>query len=154
MYVECAELGAACQRALRETVAVPLAGGRQPKVLFERNSAAGWGSDLATAPSRIAFAAAAAEWCGGAGGAGCVPGVDGVAASLALLDSLGSGVRGADRVVRVRVCASAADGGCEADAASLVTPPPRIPARHKYNHRPLARFFCLVHFFSHNDRSK
>ena len=52
-----------------------------------------------------------------------MPGLEALNASVVLYDNRSDVVRGADSVVRVRVCASVAAGGCGDDASSLVPVP-------------------------------
>ena len=119
VYVECDTEGAACVSRLNATLALPMAGGPPPRILFDGNRANGWGDDLATAPARIAFAPGGPS----TEGREYVPGIEAINFSLVLYDGRGALVRGADTVLRVRICGSASLGGCEDDAGSLVVVP-------------------------------
>jgi hypothetical protein len=147
VFFNCERLGTACLHTLNATVALPLVGGPPPRILFQGNRAVGWGDDIATSPARIDFSSDTGSdnrsvsrsigrrWVAGSASAptalssgegglqGFVPGVDALNFSLVLYDARSAVVRGSNSVVRLRVCSSAASGGCDDDAMSLVPVP-------------------------------
>jgi predicted outer membrane repeat protein len=150
VYVECTTFGPACTQLLNNTVHLPFSRGEEYKVYFESNQAGGWGNDLATAPAKIDFVRSNEQsTVSDSVGPGksrqlsstpsdsdnadfslldskspqYIPGLESMNFTVVLFDNRSMIVRDSENVIRVRVCASVADGGCTDDATSLIPVP-------------------------------